>query len=440
LAFSTRESHWWPAAAKPRPDGYIVLLDEKGARIVGDGVYMMGESWSSDYIQLAFRIDKLFQSLIELPFVDYYYGPPEWKAQVQNEQAQEPVALLHAATTLLDTLPTQGFDQHRTTYLSKQVGAMEMVCRKLYGEQFSLEEEMQRLFDLSFSWTPEAQFDEALTLYNEALPGKGDITRRLHKWRRQHAIPWEKSTQLPSLVERILGELRRRTLVFIDLPANESVDLRIEIENSFGGACWYQGNYRSHIEVNIDAFLRMQTHVNVLIDTLCREVYPGHHVAYSLKEQHLYRELGYEEETIGLLFSPSAVIGEGIATSACEMIFSPIELEEWLAENVYPELGIKQDRADVLKIQQAEDLLAGVWGNAIALLRAGHSHEEIKVYLTRYLRQGDVAFWEQPFHEFFGIVEASAKQLMHPWLQGTDRHQVFRRYLMEQFYPSELVK
>ena len=112
----------------------------------------------------------------------------------------------------------------------------------------------------------------------------------------------------------------------------------------------------------------------------------------------------------------------------------------WLLALVsYREVS-KQDRADVLKIQQAEDLSEGVWGNAIALLRAGHSHEEIKAYLTRYLRQGDVAFWEQPFHEFFGIVEASAKQLMHPWLQGTDRHQVFRRYLMEQFYPSELVK
>ena len=400
----------------------------------------MSATWSRDYIQLAFRIDKLFNTLVELPFVDYYYGPPEGKEQVQNEQAQEPVALLRAATTLLDTLPTQGFDQHHTTYLNKQAVATEMVCRKLNGEHFSLEEEMQRLFDLSFSWTPEAQFDEALALYNEALPGKGDIATRLHKWRRQHAIPWEKSAELPSLAERILEELRRRTLAFIDLPVNESVDLRIEIENSFGGACWYQGNYRSHIEVNIDTFLQMQTHVNVLIDTLCHEVYPGHHVAYSLKEQHLFRELGYEEETIGLIFSPSAVVGEGIATSACAMIFSPVELEEWLAEHVYPELGIKQDRADVLKIQQAEDLLEGVWGNAIALLRAGHAHEEIQAYLKRYLRQAGVAFWEQPFHEFFGIVEASAKRLMHPWLQGTDRHQVFRRFLTEQFYPSELVQ
>lgn len=43
VAFSTRETHWWPAAAKPRPDGYIVLIDEKGARIVQDGLYFTNE-------------------------------------------------------------------------------------------------------------------------------------------------------------------------------------------------------------------------------------------------------------------------------------------------------------------------------------------------------------------------------------------------------------
>lgn len=43
LAFSTRESHWWPAAAQPRHDGYIVLVDEKGARIVRDDIYFTNE-------------------------------------------------------------------------------------------------------------------------------------------------------------------------------------------------------------------------------------------------------------------------------------------------------------------------------------------------------------------------------------------------------------
>lgn len=43
-AFSTREQIWWPAAAHPRPDGFIVLIDEKGPRIVADGIYFSNEA------------------------------------------------------------------------------------------------------------------------------------------------------------------------------------------------------------------------------------------------------------------------------------------------------------------------------------------------------------------------------------------------------------
>ncbi len=43
LAFSSREQIWWPAAASPRPDGFIVLLDQRGPRIVADGLYFTNE-------------------------------------------------------------------------------------------------------------------------------------------------------------------------------------------------------------------------------------------------------------------------------------------------------------------------------------------------------------------------------------------------------------
>ncbi|HEU5377072.1 MAG TPA: SMP-30/gluconolactonase/LRE family protein [Ktedonobacteraceae bacterium] len=43
VSVMTREPHWWPAAAVPRPDGYIVLVDEKGPRIVADGLYLTNE-------------------------------------------------------------------------------------------------------------------------------------------------------------------------------------------------------------------------------------------------------------------------------------------------------------------------------------------------------------------------------------------------------------
>ncbi len=43
ISVSTREIPWFVAAAHPRPDGYIVLVDEKGPRIVADGLYFPNE-------------------------------------------------------------------------------------------------------------------------------------------------------------------------------------------------------------------------------------------------------------------------------------------------------------------------------------------------------------------------------------------------------------
>jgi len=56
MACSTRESHWWSAAAQPRPDGYIVLVDEKGPRIVRDDIYFTNEirlNASEEYLYVA---------------------------------------------------------------------------------------------------------------------------------------------------------------------------------------------------------------------------------------------------------------------------------------------------------------------------------------------------------------------------------------------------
>jgi len=44
IPISTRESSWFEAAAHPRPDGYIILLDEKGTRIVADGIVFANEA------------------------------------------------------------------------------------------------------------------------------------------------------------------------------------------------------------------------------------------------------------------------------------------------------------------------------------------------------------------------------------------------------------
>ena len=399
----------------------------------------MSEQWLRDYIQLALRIDKVFHGMVDMPFVDYYYGPPEWKAELENEPIHEPLNLLRATAALLNELSSQSFDAHRTAYLSKQARAMEMVCRKLHGETFTLAEELQRMFDIQFAWTPEIQLEAGLALYDEALPGKGTLVDRLHAWRTHHQMPLDKykNNRTTVIVERIMAEIRQRTLALVALPDGEDVDLQLEMDSPFGGACWYRGNYRSQVEVNLAAY--RQGHINMLVDTFCHEVYPGHHTASTLKEHHLYREQEFVEESIGLIFSPAAVIGEGIATSACEMIFSPQELEEWLILHVYPELEIAPRREDVTKLLQAFDLLEGVWGNAAYMFREKRSDDEVQNYLTKYLHRADFEFWRQPFHDFFPSIENYGKRLVQPHLQGTHRQAMFRRLLTQQIYPSELI-
>jgi hypothetical protein len=55
----------------------------------------MSTQWHQEYIQLAFRIEKIFKKQVELPYVDYYYGPPEWKAQVQQRRPCRPLSSLN---------------------------------------------------------------------------------------------------------------------------------------------------------------------------------------------------------------------------------------------------------------------------------------------------------------------------------------------------------
>ncbi len=43
ISVSSRALPWFVAAAVPRPDGYIILVDDKGPRIVADGIYFPNE-------------------------------------------------------------------------------------------------------------------------------------------------------------------------------------------------------------------------------------------------------------------------------------------------------------------------------------------------------------------------------------------------------------
>lgn len=402
----------------------------------------MPTQWLQFYIQLAFRIDKSIRAIsASSPFVDCYYGPPEWQESVAVEDITPPADLLRAAGQLIDTLPLQNFDPHRQTWLAKQMRAIETVCRKLCGEIFTLEDEVQRCFDISPTWTPETVFEQAFALAETALPGTGNIFERMEALEQHYTLPRERIGLLEDFMLQSFAETRRRTQSFVTLPSDEEVEVQIVTERAWLANNTYLGNYRSHIDVNTD----LPTVLSYLPGLASHEGYPGHHVEAVLKEQSLYRAKGYLEQSIGLLISPQMVISEGIATLAPDIIFTPAGQQQWLAQYIYPVAGIEPLPVDWSALHNIFALLHGVQGNAVFLLREGCSDSEVKQYLVRYFMTNDevatkiLTYLKRPFRETYSFTYFSGKQLMQPLLQGADRLTVFRRFLSEQVYPSELV-
>lgn len=397
------------------------------------------EPWVQAYVLLAFRIDKALRACAaQSPLVDYYYGPPEWKALVDNEPIFPGSRLLRDANALTDSLAFQPFDAHRKTYLLKQVLAMETVCRRLAGETFAFEEEVQRCFDVAPVRTPEEQFDQEWEQAEATLPGTGSFSERLSTLRKRYLLAPERSHLMTELLQLALMEARRRAQTFLVFPDDEHVHVQTVTKQTWNANNRYLGAHQSLIEMNTEFSLNLRN----LVDMACHEGYPGHHTEFLLKEVLLYEGRGYAEHMIGLLVAPQALMSEGLAMLAREMIFSREEQHQWLCQHIYPDAGVEPLEVDPY---QVIPLWMAVRSNAACLLGEGYSDEEILKYLQRYLRlpadsaAKELTSLKRPFRETYAITYQAGKQLLLPWLQGPDRRAVFRRLLSEQIIPSELV-
>lgn len=403
----------------------------------------MPTTWFEDYIRLAFRIEKVFQVRYGRCFIGYYYGPPAWKDEEEASPVRPPADLLRMAGTLNDTLASQQFEPHRTTFLAKQLLAMETICRVFCGETFSLEEEVQRCFDIRPAWTPETQFEQALALGETALPGQGSFFERMQAFNRRYELPPEKSPLLLRFLQEALAEVRRRTHEMVKLPAEEEVSVQ-GVTNRPGNLAFskYLGGYRSQIEFNLDVPLALSR----LLEVMSHEGYPGHHVEAVLKDQELYQAQGYVEQTLDLMIAPQAVISEGLAVLAPGMIFTPDEEQVWLAEHIYPVAGVEPVTVDWEYMRQAFEWSMDAQGNAAFLLREGRTDQEVMQYLMRYLSITEeqarpmLDYLKSPFNTARIFSYTAGKRLLQPWLARRDRRLAFSRLLTRQLYPSELAE
>lgn len=365
-------------------------------------------------------------------YVDSYHGPDELRLEADATGSVDALDRLDMEINKLDAGP-------RRTFLLSQSRAMRAVERMSRGETAGYAQQVEDCFDIRPEWVEESVFESAHYALDQLLPGSGDVAQRRQSYRKAFELDHER---VMPLAETITSELRARTAELVALPEGEQVDIRLVSGQPWSGYNWYLGNVSSRIELNTDQPVRL----NDLPGLLAHEAYPGHHTEHSLREQRQVREQGFGEYAIALLISPQAVVSEGIATTAFDVVVPPDEQVAWLEEHVYRPAGMAVDIEADLAIAQAGKALAAVRGNvALMLNERDGSIDDAVAYMVRYEFRSEeearrsVDFLVHPLFRTYIYTYTAGYDLVSTFLaSGASHAEGFRRLLTEHWTPSLL--
>jgi len=359
--------------------------------------------------------------------VDAYFGPAELSAAVEAEPPVDPRELAAVADGLLDEL--------EDGWLRDQVVGLRTYAGVLAGESLSYADEVEGCYGVRPTHTDESIFVEAHERLEGLLPGDTPLAERYQQWQESTRVPVERVEEtLAGVIEKARAWTRR----LIDLPEGEGVDLEIVRDKSWMAFCGYLGNLRSHIAVNVDLpmsgieLLRLAIH----------ETYPGHHAERCSKEQRLVRERGMLEETLVLVPTPQALVAEGIAELAPEVLLDG-EGGPSLAGVVH-DSGIEFDLVHARAVEQAAEPLGWVEVNAALMLHEqGTAEDEVYAYLERWgLLTGQLAshvirFLNAPTSRSYVMNYPVGRKLCRAYVAGEPER--FRRLLTEPVRVGDLL-
>ncbi len=305
------------------------------------------ETVSEGYVKLV-----LAMGAHDPDYVDAYYGPPEWKAEAAGSKLDlsEIAARASALLAQLRQAPrgTEEMSALRHQYLERQLSALAARVRMLKGERLTFDEESKALYDATAPTHPEAHFQQVLDTLGKRLPGDGPVVARYEAFQRRFMIP---AAKLDKVFKTAIQACRERTIAHVKLPEQEQFTVEYVTNKSWSGYNWYQGGFRSLIQVNTD----LPIYIDRAIDLACHEGYPGHHVYNVLLEKNLVRDRGWTEFSVYPLFSPQSLIAEGTANFGIDVAFPGAERVAFERRVLFPAAGL--DGADAAAYYEVQTLV-----------------------------------------------------------------------------------
>ncbi|UCH62645.1 MAG: hypothetical protein JSU77_12800 [Fidelibacterota bacterium] len=380
-------------------------------------------------------------------YVDAYYGPAEWRTEVEESPWLLEDALQEADSLLLllsrITPDKDELSQLRHTYLNGQIQAVRFRAELLSGKSASFDQESQGLYGATAPRHSAAYYDSVLEELDNLLPGSGTIPDRYRAYQTQFEIPPER---LPEVLDSVVADSRNRTGKYLRLPAGETFELEFVTDKPWSGYNWYKGNSISLIQINTD----QPSRIDRVLDLACHEGYPGHHVYHSLFESELYSKRGWVEYCVYPLYSPQSLIAEGTANAGIDLVFPSDARSKYEQEVLYPLAGLDPSlAADYLRVQEIRRKLRYARVDAArALLDGAMSEDETIAWLMKYSLYTDsrarqsVAFFRT--YRSYIINYSLGQDLVEAWLdrQSGDsparRWNAFEKLLTSPYTPGGL--
>jgi len=373
------------------------------------------------FLDLGLRLGRHVDEL-----VDAYWGPAEIARAIDSEELRRPAVLVGEAEELLAEVAGD-------PWLAGEVRALWAQARKLAGEELTYAEEGELVYGIEPRWHDEEPFRAAAAMLEEALPGAGDLRTRLTRWYDEIAIP-------PAILEQALrdaaAELRRLCRERIGLPEGEGFELELVTDKRWLGYARYLGGLRTQISVNTDLPILAATLVNLA----SHEIYGGHHTHHVWQEAELVRGRGELEWTLVLLWAPSSVVSEGVATTGPQIVAGD---GQELAAAVLGRLGFEYDAGVGSRVAEAGRLLQRVSANVAMMLHGrGASVEEAREYAATWSLQPQDRLEKMVARQ----LASPSPVYQHTYWQGhelVDGHvrgdpKRFRELLTARVAPSEL--
>ena len=290
-------------------------------------------------------------------YVDAFYGPAEWRKQA--EASKTPLATIDSQAAALEadlaktgvTPPNKaeaelwGLRRH---YLARQLASMRARIGMLQGKKLTFDEESLALYDAVAPVKPESEFQSVLKQLETRLPGEGSLIDRYDAYKQAFIIP---KARVDRVFQEAIRGCRQRSMGRVDLPDQENFRVEYVTGKSWSGYNWYQGNFKSLIQVNTD----LPIYIDRAIDLACHEGYPGHHVYNALLEKNLVKDRGWIEFTVYALFSPQSLIAEGTANYGIEVAFPVADRLRFEQDVLFPLAGL--DPAKVAGYYEVLDLV-----------------------------------------------------------------------------------